>query len=729
MDKDKIMVDMMKDVMREYIEKHSFELERVKALRVHGVEVTQSIQYYRANEHLTDPADRGPNNSLRLVAFKAAWVRVYVRGFLQPIANVTGTLDVERQAFAKLWDGVASLTAQPPGSVTAEVNPSYADERGDIGSSLNFIIPADQMWGYLRLRVRVSDGSHEDTATVDIDATLKQTMRLAGIMVGYNGTNAAGTTNLNLAAPVLADLQNTSAWTLTTYPVSAVTYRVVSTITQTDPLTDPPSCNGCCSPNWSDLLADLAAEKVADGAQPGDLYFGLLANGIPMGPIVGCASTYIGSGGNGAEVTMAHELGHQLGFGHSPCGTGGEAGYPAYEPYDPAGNSNASIGEYGLDINNGDVKSPANHKCYMSYCGPRWMSLNRYGRLVQHSDLNPEYIGVWKPWWREWLRYDPWWWLGPEPPPFKTRIVPMDVISIIGVMSRRTVRVKTVVRVPTHVDTSHMVRLPMTAELLDRKGAVLASAPVYRLPQKEQGCEPSHCGDREESDTFVIQAFVPNVAPGARLQLVCDKEDREMWAVDAPEKKPRISSFSARMNKNGTVRVSFAVDHSVKQPKLWVRWSDDEGKSWHPVQTLPGSGTGSERAQALDLPLAAVPAGGVLLQLVVNDGFFTAVSDPVGIDAPKQPPAISLLHPQQNQIIAARRPMRLLAIVNDNVGRPVKTAKCSWFLDDRQVAEGADVWVTAPVAGRHTCLLRVDIDCEKTEHKVEFETVMVDALR
>lgn len=51
-----------------------------KELRIDGVEVSQAIQYYHADRHLTDPADRGADNSLGLVAYKPAWVRVYVRG-------------------------------------------------------------------------------------------------------------------------------------------------------------------------------------------------------------------------------------------------------------------------------------------------------------------------------------------------------------------------------------------------------------------------------------------------------------------------------------------------------------------------------------------------------------------------------------------------------------------------------------------------------------------------
>jgi hypothetical protein len=59
-----------------------------------GIEVTQAIQYYHSASHLTDPADRGADNSVRLIARKPAWVRVYVRTskIFRQIEGVTGTL-------------------------------------------------------------------------------------------------------------------------------------------------------------------------------------------------------------------------------------------------------------------------------------------------------------------------------------------------------------------------------------------------------------------------------------------------------------------------------------------------------------------------------------------------------------------------------------------------------------------------------------------------------------
>ncbi len=725
MGKEEYLKEIMKESILEYLDKQDFVFGKFKHLAIHGVEITQSIQYYRADEHLTDASDRGPDNSLRLVAGKATWVRVYLRGKPNQVSNVTGTLKLMRQSNYGFYTDVTTYSPQALGSVTAEVSPVYTIERDNINATLNFIIPADEFWGKLRLDIDVSGGSYADDKSVYIDATLKQTMRMAGIMVGYNGDNAAGTANLNIAAPNLADFQSTSGWMQTTYPVSDVTFRIVSTITQTDPLNDAPSCNGCCTPNWSALLADLAAEKVADGAQAGDLYFGLLANGIPMGPIVGCASTVIGSGGNGAEIVMAHEVGHQLGFPHSPCGTPGDASYPAYEPYDPAGNPTASTGEYGLNIDNGNVLSPANHKCYMSYCGPQWMSIYRYGSLIQHPDMHPEFVGVPERWWDDWRRYDPWWWLK-NPPYFEIENYYMDVITIIGVYSRNKVNIRTLTRVKTRIDTAGMKRLPMSAELLDAKGEVIAAAAVFRYEQSSAGGSCGTSESRGEPGEYVVHASIPNKASGARIRIVNDETGKVLWEREASKKEPKVNKFKASVTKSGMLHVSFAVEHTAKELDYWVRWSGNEGMTWHPVHSKSPLDERSKEGHDFDLPMEGIPGGKILVQVIVNDGFFTAASEPVTVKAPKQPPAVSLLHPQEGQVLTARRPMRLRAIVNDNAGRALEYERCSWLLDGKQVAEAPDAWITAPAEGEHTCTLIVEAEEGKIKREVAFTTVAMD---
>ena len=220
MNKDWILDEIKETILEIFTEKKFF------SLRINGIEITQAIQYYHADRHLTDSADRGPDNSIRLVTNKPTWVRVYLRNrslFANQIDNVSGYIKLYRRKNGFFWNHVKDLSPEAPGVVNAESWPTYDNERSNINSSLNFIIPPEDVIGNLRLEVYVESPEPiklSDDVTVNTKATLHQTIRIAGIMVGYNGPNAAGTGNLNLAAPGLADLQATAAWMLTTYPIS-----------------------------------------------------------------------------------------------------------------------------------------------------------------------------------------------------------------------------------------------------------------------------------------------------------------------------------------------------------------------------------------------------------------------------------------------------------------------------------------------------------------------------
>ncbi|MEA2080084.1 MAG: hypothetical protein U9P00_09545, partial [Pseudomonadota bacterium] len=197
-------------------------------LSVDGVEVTQSIQHYRASQHLTDPADRGADNSLRLVTNKTAWVRIYLRSGQIPgfdggdLKDVDGTLTVERRV-GGVWSQIAQIASQN-GTVDARDSfVNYDAERGNINESLNFIVPAAQMTGLLRLSVDVASPYKQcpgNTATgqTTVDVNLTQTLNAAFITIGYNGPNNTNTGNLNLPAPTLAQCQAETSWAMTTFP-------------------------------------------------------------------------------------------------------------------------------------------------------------------------------------------------------------------------------------------------------------------------------------------------------------------------------------------------------------------------------------------------------------------------------------------------------------------------------------------------------------------------------
>src|SRR5262245_25472399 len=124
---------------------------------INGIEVTQGIQYHGAARHLSNADDRGPDNSVRLVAHKAAWVRVYVRSGLYAADQLlTGDLLVEHRAgpFLGEWNPVATLTPVAPGSTTSRRAPSYPAERCAMRSSNNSVVGTPPLAGMVRCPAR-----------------------------------------------------------------------------------------------------------------------------------------------------------------------------------------------------------------------------------------------------------------------------------------------------------------------------------------------------------------------------------------------------------------------------------------------------------------------------------------------------------------------------------------------------------------------------------------------
>jgi hypothetical protein len=698
--------------------------------RVAGVEVTQAIQYYHSSQHLTDPADRGADNAVTLVANKPAWIRVYVRSGYKggDIAGVTGTVEVQRRFGGLLYSTVTTLSPQPPGAVTAHESAPYATERGTLSSSLNFIAPAELMCGHLKLIVTATTPSgSSDTYELLLNATLRQTLRLRGVMVGYNGpsSTATGAPNLTLAAPTLADLQTTSGWALLTFPVrSAATYSSAGAITLTVPLSDAPSCAGCCTPNWVALNAQVAAQVTADGNNPDVLYYGLIASGVPMGPIIGCESSGVSAGGVGNGVTMAHELGHHCGFPHAPCGSVGtpDPTYPAYEPYDPSGTPQASIGEYGLDISNGNIKSPATFKDMMSYCGPKWISLHNHGKLLNNPKLDPVRVCVDHPWWEDYVLYDPQLiperWL-PDPPPdrwkYRRDVDPEPLISIIGVLrSERELEVTSVMRLDTRPQPIGGSRSRMSAMLLDEDGGVIAQAPVYEL--RSQAAE-SGCGcDEEGGDSgrfpAVVQALVPDAGTGTAL--VIRRGDEELWARKATARAPRVREFAARV-RQGKVELRWEVE-GEGEPEIWVQWEAGERGDWRALATgLTGEGA--------ELPISLLPPGSSRLRLLAGDGFHTSVSKMVSVRVPARAHDVAILTPRDGQTLVAEAPMRLHGVATDPRKPEEQVKGARWLLDRKEAAEGLDAFVPAPSPGRHRLELVVGRGRAPVRTAIEFVTV------
>jgi hypothetical protein len=137
--------------------------------------------------------------------------------------------------------------------------------------------------------------------------------------------------------------------------------------------------------DWSTLLSEIQAVRTAEGAVdeyyhgiigdfPGIRYGGLAYR--PFSPTSAYRSALSYDRQPYAAATIAHELGHNFGRMHTPCGD------PAnIDPNYP--HADATLGSAGYDILTGTIANGWDLRDYMSYCRPRWTSDYTYQGILQ----------------------------------------------------------------------------------------------------------------------------------------------------------------------------------------------------------------------------------------------------------------------------------------------------------------------------------------------------------
>jgi hypothetical protein len=98
-----------------------------------------------------------------------------------------------------------------------------------------------------------------------------------------------------------------------------------------------------------------------------------------------------GSHGDSDAGTFVHEVGHAHGRDHAPCGLEGQ---PADRNFPYGG---ASIGVWGYGIVDKRLRSPSDHKDFMSYCDPIWVSDYTYRGLFERISYVNYFFGVGEP--------------------------------------------------------------------------------------------------------------------------------------------------------------------------------------------------------------------------------------------------------------------------------------------------------------------------------------------
>ena len=708
------------------------DFARLFNIYIAGVEVSQAIQYCNADEHLTDAADRGPDNSITLVADKPAYVRVYVRTLLATIGNVRGSVTIERRRKG-IWVNSGTLAQQWPASITAQPDLPYAQERGQLGSSLNFLLPSAEMRGMMRLRVKVEvpGSDYSDAHDVTIVASLMQTLKVRGIPVRYLGPDAAGN-QVDLAAPTAADFQTTAALALSLFPVSHVPdISLAGTFTWSNPLTGNITTSGGtaqCPTSWENLLFWLGVAKAIDGNRSDCLYYALLpAAGIPTGGAGGCGGGgSVGAGFNGALGTMAHELGHVLSLGHAPCslaaGDNGDMNYPAYEPYDTPGAKVATIGEYGIDVTVPWVHRPTTSRDVMSYCAPRWISPYHYAKLIEHHLLNPRWIST-PPYELPPYEYD-WPPRLPVPDPGWDRRrfgdlanPPARYFVLTGLLRDERIEVRSALRLETRMSSDAVAIQGAFAELLDGRGQTLERVPVVALPL--QACGKCGCpsGDSGHFRTGLIQAFLPDRDDAKAVRLIRDGE--EVWSRKAGRTKPTVVGMQAEIREEELHLnwESRGADGSCVERA--VRASADGGETWEALTLL------LESDEAV-IPVEVLKSGEMLVQAVVSDGFMTAASEAVSVTVTQRAPVATVIWPRSDQPLLGDV-VRLWGVGTASDGRSLSGDELEWEMDGEPVGTGTELWVDVrPGCCDHEVVLRARDRRWVSETSVKFTTRDVD---
>lgn len=282
--------------------------------------------------------------SLRLVAGKPALLRVHLLASPSPIT------------LSNALSGAVYLNSTFQGNLSFTCpNPiPTATDPGSLASTCTATLPAEWVAPGLRVELR-ADPQDQVAESDEADNLLTLTPSVG-----------AGTTLHLTAVPVVHQGQ-----TATVPSFSQTLWRIwplkeVASTTRA-PYTFSGALSASDGNTWAQLLQELRLLRQQDGS--GRYYYGFVKVSYTSG-IAGIG--YIGypvavgwDYPSSAPAVMAHELGHNFGREHAPCGVSGDPNYPY---------AGGKIGTWGYDLANGFLKDPSQLYDLMSYCSPQWIS-------------------------------------------------------------------------------------------------------------------------------------------------------------------------------------------------------------------------------------------------------------------------------------------------------------------------------------------------------------------
>ena len=299
--------------------------------------------------------------TVSLVAGRPAVVRVFVDSSSPSGAPVTARLTIGDDVLEEPVSGAMS------------------SEDDDYDSTVNFDVPAEMMQVGQQWRVElVEEGTQPGSnpgASTPLASLAMQTSHAVHITLIPVRYEADGSNRMPDTSQTQIDRYR--AYFMTLYPATDVTVSVGPTLPWSS--TIDASGNG-----WDTLLNAVSQERTSANVPFDEYYYGIFEPASSFNTFCsgGCvaglgfigepggeysrAAIGLGYGGDMAAWTAVHELGHNHGRPHSPCGgvSGADPGFP---------HSGGAIGVWGMDIFGHQLVSPS-YKDFMGYCDPAWIS-------------------------------------------------------------------------------------------------------------------------------------------------------------------------------------------------------------------------------------------------------------------------------------------------------------------------------------------------------------------
>jgi len=311
----------------------------------------------------------------RLVPGKETWVRAYVvsdqAGLLAPTVRVTGYRGAVILGTLPM-SGPSTLPTTSGGTLTDAVRYSEAQ-------SFNAELPASWVSSGLSVRVEVDPEQQLGPSTAqEATPTVGTSTRLEIVLVPV--VSGAFVPTVPSTGAVLDELTRR-------FPIPRD--RIV--VTTRAPYTLASVADGLdTSTEWSNALSEL--RQLRDSENPGNAYryyFGFVrrAGGSTAG--IGYVPGRVALGwdaSTGWPRTMSHELGHNFGRLHAPCGgvTSADANYPY------AGGALGATPLVDSVPAPLDVISPVNQTDIMGYCSGSWFSDYNYRLMQSHLESLPQ---------------------------------------------------------------------------------------------------------------------------------------------------------------------------------------------------------------------------------------------------------------------------------------------------------------------------------------------------